>query len=755
MRKSGQMSILSEMRCDFETKSDVDLRTRGAGPYFGSKYFKPLILCYSINGAPIQTWTYNQDCPVDLRQHIESGGYIRAWNASFERQGFDWLAANRGWPRPAIDRYRCTAAEAAAMGLPRSLDDAGAALGVAIRKDKRGAALIRMFSIPRKAKKDEIDAGVLWHEPEDHPAEFEEFCSYCRQDIAAEGAIAARLMPLSDDEQRVYTLNQVINSRGLLIDRASCEAVIELVAKEKVKLDAEMREVTNGAVPVCSQIARLRSWVDKQGVILEGVAKDDILTALQLVDLPANVRRALELRQEAAKTSTAKLGAFLKRADADGRIRGAFLYHGASTGRESSLGVNFANMPRPRRVYEEAGLDSGVLFDAFRWADPDWLRMLYGPELGRPLHLVSDAIRGFVRAAPGHEFVTADYAGIEGAVIAWLAGEEWKLEALREILTNPELPDLYRRAAAAILGVTTEIITKKHPMRQALGKTSELALAYSGGVAAFVSMAKIYNIDLDSLYAPVWEAADVETQEKAVKRYERCLKARDKVKTDVLSREAWLASEIVKLKWRAANPAIVRFWRDIDDAMRDALLAPGTKHRAGKIEYLCAHNFLWARLPSGRCLAYGAPKLKGQVWACVQADDGTWPEESEIMTREQAEKLTAIGKARIEKEARPAVTALGVNSVSRKYERYSLYAGLAAENATQAVARDVLIAGMQNAEAHGYPIVFSVYDEAVAEVPRGFGSVEHFEKILCEMPPWANGLPLSASGWRGPRYKKA
>lgn len=742
---------MSEARLDFETRSDVDLRTRGAGPYFASPHFRPLILCYAIDDGPIQTWTFGQPCPEDLRLHIEGGGYIRGWNVSFERNCLNVLAERYGWPRPAIDRYRCTAAEAAAMSLPRALADAAEALGLPVQKDKRGYNLIRKFSIPRRPRKDE-PPGLYWNEPEDHPEDFAAFIRYCQIDVEVEAAAAARIVPLSDYEHSVYVFSETCNDRGIRIDVKSARAAIALAEKAKAALDREMTLLTGGYVSACSQVARLVEWIRQQGVELTSVAKAEILEVLEYTDLPDNVRKALELRQEAAKTSVAKLQSMLDRANEDGRVRGSFLYCGAGTGRWTSMGVNFANMPRPRKEYEEAKLDTSVLFQAFRRADPDHLTFLYGPKLGRPLHLLSDAVRGFVWAAPGHDLVQADFTSVEGAVIAWSSDEKWKVEAMRAIFADPSLPDLYRQTAAQIMNTTTDVITKKHPLRQSVGKVSELALGFGGGVAAFYSMSRVYGVKLDPLYGPVWETASPEKREKAVRRYERCVRL-GKERTDELSREAWLACELIKVGWRENNPAITAGWGLREQAARAAIMEPGAQIEALKFTYLVAHGFLWCRLPSGRCLAYGSPKLRDQVWAERKLDDGSWAD-AEVTDRKEAEALEMKGLARIKGETTPSITALGVNSVTKKWERFHVYGGLLAENDTQATARDLLVHGMLNCERHGYPIVAHVYDEAIAEMPKGVGSVAEFEAILCDLPEWAAGLPLVAAGWRGKRYRK-
>lgn len=736
-----------ECRIDFETRSDIDLRTRGAGPYFASPHFAALGASYRIGTGPLMDWEMYQPMPDDLREHVRSGGLVRAWNASFERQCFRQLAIRHGWAEPKIEQYRCTAAEAAAMGLPRSLDMAGRALGLEIQKDKRGSSLIGFFSVPDRYK-----IGVVFNEPKDHPEKYQEFIEYRRRDVLTEEAAAARIIPLSDYEQRVYALDQIINDRGIRIDAKSAAAAVRLVEAEKKHLDDAMAEVTAGAVRACSQVASLVTWVHQQGVSLDSAAKAEITALLAAVDLPDNVRRALEIRQEAAKTSTAKLETMLERADRDGRVRGTQLIYGASTGRWTSVGVNFNNLPRPRRIYEDAKLNTRTLFKAIRTGEPGVLPMLYGPELGRPLHLVSDAIRGFLWAGPGNDLLQADYTSIEGAVIAWSSGEQWKVDAMHAIMADPSIPDLYRQTAAAIMGMSTDEITKKHPLRQSVGKVSELALGFGGGVAAFYAMANGYGVNLDQLFAPVWASADEERREKAVRRYKANAK-RGRERANEMSEQAWIACELIKTGWRAANPAIAAGWRLREEAMRQAILNPGEITSALKFRYLVRNGFLWALLPSGRALAYGKPQLSGQCWVKVKLPDGSWSDDSEIMGVQEARFLEQKGDAKIEGDAAPAITALGVGE-NKQWMRFNLYGGLAAENDTQATARDLLVNGMLKAEQHGYPIVAHVYDEIICEVPRGFGDLKHFEKVICELPEWAAGLPLSASGWRGKRYRK-
>lgn len=735
---------MTHVEIDFETRSPVSLKTEGAYNYFAHPEAKVLLGSYQIDAGLIGRWRLGDPMPDDLRAAVAAGATISAHNASFEMLCFAWLAENAGWAMPRFEQFRCTAATAAAMALPRSLGALAEVLELPVQKDKEGARLMRMFSIPDKSGQFKDPAGF--------PEEFEAYHSYCDTDVLTEAAADQKLVPLSTYEQDVWQLSERINRRGIRIDVRSARAAIRLADKAVADLNRELSDLTGGAVRKVSEVSKLVAWAREQGADLTSAAKNDIEDALKLPGLPEPVRKALELRQEGAKTSVKKLEAMVARASADGRVRGSFLYHGASTGRWTSMGVNFANMPRPRKDFEKAELNTQTLFAAFRSESPDLLRALYGDELGRPLHLISDAVRGFVWAAPGHELVQADYSGIEGAVIAWLADEFWKLKAMHDIIADPSIPDMYRQTAAGILSLPLETVDKKHWARQAVGKICELSLGFQGGCSAFASMAAIYHVDLDALYPPVWEKASDEERRKALRRHASVLK-RGKEAVNAMSKEAWLACEIIKRGWREQNSAIAASWHEAERAVREAVQFPGSVTEAIKCKFLVKAGYLWMQLPSGRCLAFAAPKLSSQVWACVLLDDGTWSD-PEVMDREEAERMSRRGDCKIEGDTSPKVTFLGVDKTGAKMVRTALYGGLIVQNATQAVARDILVNGMFKAEAAGYPIVAHVYDELITEVTIGYGDLKAFERLICELPPWAAGLPLTAGGWAGKRYRK-
>ena len=334
-----------------------------------------------------------------------------------------------------------------------------------------------------------------------------------------------------------------------------------------------------------------------------------------------------------------------------------------------------------------------------------------------PMTAVSDMLRSCLIPASGHRFIAADYSSIEGRVTAWAAGEHDELAAYRANDAGTGA-GIYEIAAGGIFNVDPFKVDKG--TRQ-VGKAASLALGFGGGVLAFYSMAGIYGIDMAPVYPILTKTADPEIVGRAVNRYEECLERND-TGTDIMSREAWIASEITKVLWRNKHPATVALWAGLQQAAQDAVQAPGTISSYGCISYVVRRGFLWCRLPSGRCLAYGAPRMESR-----KTPWGT------------------TGNS---------VTALGVNSVTKRWERFALYGGLATENVVQAIARDLIAHGMLNAEAHGYPIVMTVHDEAVAEVPGGRGSLDEFSKLLCDLPAWAGGIPLTAAGYESKFYKK-
>ena len=289
-----------------------------------------------------------------------------AHNAQFERAIEAYIMGPRyDWPMIPVERDRCTMAMAYAMALPASLENAAAALGVEVRKDMEGRALMMKMAKPRRITsatdktyvKDKALVGdrniatllpdgrvcLWWGEPENR----DRLYKYCLQDTEVERVIEKRLMALIPSEQEFWALDQEINNRGIRVDIPAIHAAMAVVEKEKERLDEKMRLVTDGAVTACSQATRLLKWANEQGVDLDSVAKGDVLDALALEGVPAKVKEALLLRQECARSSTAKLKAMLHGASDDGRVRGTAQYHGASTGRQAGRRLQPQNFVRP------------------------------------------------------------------------------------------------------------------------------------------------------------------------------------------------------------------------------------------------------------------------------------------------------------------------------------------------------------------------------------------------------------------------
>ena len=700
----------SVLSLDVESRSAADLRKTGAYRYFEDSSADVVCAAWCIDDGPVQIWARGQTCPPALADHIRGGGRVAAHNATFEYWALKLvLGPKHGWPVPKIEQMVDTMAQAAAMSIPQSLDGAAQALAMEQQKDKDGMRLIRKFSIPRKAKKGEIPGRLYWNDPKDHPEDFDAFVRYCAQDVEVERAIRKKLVPLSDYEQSVWELTLRMNDRGAHLDMALVDALQRIAEQAKARLDKEMLQATGGAVSACSQVAALTRWLQAQGVDADKLNKNAIEDLLSS-ELPEQARRAVELRKEAAKTSTAKLDAMQAAVCRDDRARGLHLYHGAGTGRWSGRLIQTQNMPRGTGTVKDP--ESAV--DDMLTGDARWIEMIYG----QPMSAVSDMLRSCITASPGNRLLAADYSAIEGRVTAWMAGEEWKLEAFRAADAGTG-PGIYELTASEILNVLVRTITKAQ--RQAYGKVPELALGFQGGVLAFFAMASVYGVDMAEAYPALKATADVEIWERARERYAECLERNDSG-TDVMSFEAWQASEVTKVIWRNKHPRTVELWRGLEDAAREAVQNPGHIATYGKISYIVRRGFLWCRLPSGRCLAYGSPRIE--------------------------DRKTPWGATK------PSVTALGVDSVTKRWSRFALYGGLLTENAVQAVARDLMAHGMLTAEEAGYPMVMTVHDEGVADVPVGQGTLAEFERLLCDLPTWAAGLPVVASGWEGLRYRK-
>lgn len=728
---------MTTLHIDFETRSAADLKKTGAYAYAADPTTDVWCVAYAFDDEPIQVWTPGRPLPGDVLDHVLAGGALVAHNANFERVIWRYILAPRyGFPEPDVTQWRCTMTQAYALALPGSLDSAAAAAGLDIGKDMTGRRLMLQMARPRKVTDDvtvigaewramgalaaqyrdagdaeqaercamraanlraRFEAGVTWW---DDPEKLARLIDYCRTDVEVERALDKRLRPLSDFELALWHLDQRINDRGVLVDDALALAATRIVKQAQADLDRQMREKTGGAVSRCSNRNELVKWVRAQGVECESINKAALEELLAEDNpVPAPVRDVLLIRQEAAKASVAKIDTLLRgKSPEDGRAKGLLQYSAASTRRWGGRRFQPQNLRRP----EES--DIGTLIDVVGTGDFDYVAMLYE----KPLSAVADTLRGMLVAAPGHRIVAADYSNIEGRVLAWLAGEQWKLNAFRAFDTfaldemGCRVPDgkggfqrkghdLYKITAGAILGKRPEDVTKDE--RQAYGKVPELALGYQGGVGAFVTMGANYGVDLEQTVV-----------------------------------------EAIRDGWREKHPKIKQFWYDMEEAAVSAVRDRGSVHRVGRIAFKVSGSWLFMRLPSGGFLAYPYPEIR--------SFDTPWGEP----------KMGLTYFSTIDPSKRKKIVEDEKNGTT--WARIKTYGGMLAENATQAVARDVLADAMPRLETAGYPIVLTVHDETVCEVPDGHGSVDEMEAIMCDLPAWAAGLPVAAEGFSDRRYRK-
>lgn len=333
---------MSILHIDFETRSACELKDQGLDNYAKHPSTDVHCMAYAFDDGPVKLWAPGcsmlPDAVSAFNRYVAEGGLVYAHNASFELAIWNYITVPRyGWPILRPEQVRCTMVMCYAMGLPGALENAAPALGITERKDAAGKRTMMLLAKPKAD-------GTFWT-PDTAPEKFAHLYDYCKQDVEVERALHHRLMELSPSEQNLWTLDQAINNRGVRIDLPSIEKAIKLVDAEKARLNARMLRVTQGVVGSCTEVQLLAKWVKLQGVNVTGLAKAAVLDALS-GDLPANVREALELRKEAAKSSTAKLIAMKERASSDGRVRGIHQFHGANTGRWAGRGIQLQNTPR-------------------------------------------------------------------------------------------------------------------------------------------------------------------------------------------------------------------------------------------------------------------------------------------------------------------------------------------------------------------------------------------------------------------------
>ena len=547
---------------DIETYSSVDLTKTGVYAYVESPDFEILILGYvfsdedTVTVIDIAQGESLDDHPrlkAALLEDNPENVTFTAFNANFERT---CLAK---WTRAEMppEQWRCTMVKALTMGLPGSLAAVGAAMGLPEDKlkDKQGKALIQYFSKPCRPTK--ANGGRTRNLPEHDPEKWQLYLSYNRQDVVTEQEILKRLSiyKTTPEEQALWALDQRMNDRGVKLDIPMISKIVEYDTKRRQELQEEAQEITGLSNP--NSLSQLKPWLDSQGMPLNSVTKDTIAAALKLKYIPDNVRRVLEIRTALGKTSVAKYSTMLGAACGDHRLRGILQFYGANrSGRWAGRLVQTHNLAK--NMLPDLDLARELAVEG----DFDTMQTLFG----ETAFVFSELVRTAFIPSEGCRFVVSDFSAIEARVVAWLAGEQWTLDAFMAG------KDIYCETASMMYHVPVVKHGENGELRQK-GKVAVLACGYQGGVGAMKAMDKGGTIPEEELQSVVDQ-------------------------------------------WRAANPHIVKLWYDYEAAAKTAIREHRTVRRAVKgrkgvsVDFSHINGNLFIKLPGGRKLCYWGARIR-------------------------------------------------------------------------------------------------------------------------------------------------
>lgn len=542
------------MGVDIETYSSVDLAGSGVYAYTEAPDFDILLIGYKFDDEAevhvIDTLAVDRDFDPELyefREALTDPDIIKtAFNANFERT---CLAKWTGAAMPP-EEWRCTMIKALTLGLPGNLADVGIAMGLPEEKlkDPQGKALIQFFSKPCKPTR--TNGQRTRNLPAHDPAKWKLFIEYNRQDVVTEQEILRQLdiYKTPESEQQLWALDQHMNDNGVKLDIPMVEKIVEYDTQRRQELQEEAKVLTGLANP--NSLAQLKKWLSKQGVTMTSVTKDTIAATLQ-TDIPDSVRRMLEIRTALGKTSVAKYSTMLTAVCQDHRLRGILQFYGANrSGRWAGRLVQTHNLAKNSLP------DLDLARELAAAGDFDTLATLFG----EAAFVFSELIRTAFIPSDGCRFVVSDFAAIEARVLAWIAGEEWTLEAFRQG------KDIYCETASMMYRVPVEKHGQNSHLRQK-GKVAVLACGYQGGVGAMKRMDKGGSIPEDELQSVVDQ-------------------------------------------WREANPKVVKLWRTCELAAKTAIQEHRTVRLAHGIAFSYINRNLFIQLPSGRKLCYWDTRLK-------------------------------------------------------------------------------------------------------------------------------------------------
>ena len=531
---------------DIETRSTVPLEDAGAWRYAADPTTEVLCVGYAVDDSDVQIWTPGQAIPQEFIAAASDPSWcVVAHNFAFERAIATRILQPRfDWPEIPLAQQRCSMSAALANALPGALDNAARALKLDFQKDQEGYLLMRRMARPRRARKNEDPTGIYWV---DSPQLHERLHLYCTRDVEAERALYRRLPPLSPIEQRLWELDAVINARGFYTDVALAKAACEVARIEQANINVEICALTNGEIVSLHQVEKIKTFLCKHDHTLTGLTKRSV--SVVLAHNPAeNIRQLLELRRAGARASTRKFDALLKSVDSDQRLRGTLRFHASSTGRWAGSRFQPQNLKKP----ETKDLDVAV--NAIMAGDMARIR-----ELGAPLTVAGDIARGIICAAPGYVLVGADFSAIESRVLAWLAGEEWKIDTYRkyDATGNPEFEPYCVMASQAL----KRTVTPDDEAGRAFGKVYDLAFGFGGGVGA-------------------WRKFD--------------------------SSDTYSDAEIERFKtaYRTTHQATVKFWHALERAVHCCVRTGKQTNLGNRFSFTMENGTLFMVLPSGRRLAY-------------------------------------------------------------------------------------------------------------------------------------------------------
>lgn len=678
------MKVLS---VDIETYSSVDLAECGLHKYAESPDFEILLIGYSVDGGPVKvldlTEPWAKVCPwyyEDLTNALVDPAVTKtAWNAAFER---NCLAKWLGKPMPP-EQWSDTMIMALECGLPGSLAGAGMALGLPEEKlkDPVGKSLIQYFSKPCKPTK--ANGGRMRNLPQHDPEKWKLYKKYNQQDVVTEMAIREKLYKLVPSEQELWCLDQRMNDRGVRIDIPMVEKIVAFDVRKREELQEEAREITGLSNP--NSLSQLKGWLAEQGVEVDTLRKDD-LDRLLSEDLPPQVRRALEIRKALGKTSTAKYGTMLNATCSDGRLRGILQFYGANrSGRWAGRLVQTHNLAR--NSLPDLDLARQLAADG----DFETMETLFG----ETAFVLSELIRTAFIPSERRTFVVSDFSAIEARVIAWIAGEQWVLDAFRAG------KDIYCETAAMMYHVPVVKHGINGDLRQK-GKIATLACGYQGGVGAMKAMDSSGSIPEEEMQSIVDH-------------------------------------------WRLANPMIVKLWRDYEAAAKTAIREKRTVRRGIRIPAV--------NLAEREYMAGGSVRpysVRKDVCIDFSYRDGN------LLIKLPSGRRLCYWHARIRQDGwKESITYMGVNQTTKQWQEVETYGGKIVENIVQATARDCLAEAMLLVDGMGYDIVMHVHDEMIVDVKGDpEKALEEINAAMGAPISWAPGLPLRGDGYCTSYYKK-